>query len=446
MHTLTPPDQTTNQEPQNRPVSENAHVPQTAASSQTAPVSQTESVNQYFAQPSQNTEQTTAQETQISQPPQPQTPATPQPQTPETLHSPTITNNLGHQEESQQKPAIIKIISMLFIFITILYTVSALNFDFVIFAFDMVLAKVGATGSLLKSFPMLGLMPAYLSIAAVIFLTAGLKIKLRTKSSFGFGLASLFLLPLTIVIGNFSLNNFIEYTQATAKTSAVEYPAGIPKYATPRFTQPAFILGVFALILLLFTASKFNETHRKLATKNKKILIIFSLLLILPTIFVLGSSYFRASDNDYGYQQAEQSTAFHVYRPTALPDGIEIINKYSTGNNFAGQNTGVRLALDRPFNEMAASQSTKTTVINQVGISSNFNVREYVVNEIADGQQPKTVQLSLADNSLAYTVQRPLGNTYLNSITFKTKDDVLISLISPRASLQELLEIAGSLK
>jgi len=59
---------------------------------------------------------------------------------------------------------------------------------------------------------------------------------------------------------------------------------------------------------------------------------------------------------------------------------------------------------------------------------------------------PQKATLLTAVNQTGYLLQKPLGSSTLSAVVYLTNDNVLVTLMSPKASSDELVQLAGSLQ
>lgn len=347
-----------------------------------------------------------------------------------------------------QRPKIFTLISLLFFIQAILCASASFLMEWVIYTYNEVLT-VGPISNdfLLTNFPLVGIVPIMSSLLAIIYIFVALRISKGTRNDYRLGLGSLLLIPLNFLINQAALKDFIAFNLSQSSDSSAKEVFSFVESAELLPTSSTFVLGIVILGLLLTASQKFNaNAKQKLTRTNKLLLVIVSLVVLMPLFLIVGNDYRRMLDQDYGYTKAAESVSYHIYRPTYLPGKLKIVSQYMTNEQLADQNNAVRLIMASPIKESLPASNNQMAVITQVGVPTNYSVLEFAKNNLANGNQIRTTDLSIANGGRAYLVSSPLGDTQLNSVVFKTIDDVLIVLISPKVPLETLLEIARGLE
>lgn len=347
-----------------------------------------------------------------------------------------------------QRPKIFTLISLLFFIQAILYASASFMMEWVIYIYNEVLT-VGPISNdfLLTNFPLVGIVPIMSSLLAIIYIFVALRISKGTRNDYRLGLGSLLLIPLNFLINQAALKDFIAFNLSQSSDSSAKEVFTFVESAELPPASSTFILGIVILGLLLTASQKFNaNAKQKLTRTNKLLLVIVSLVVLMPLFLIVGNDYRKMLNQDYGYTEAAESVSYHIYRPTYLPGKLKIVSQYMTNEQLADQNNAVRLIVASPIKESLPASNNQMAVITQVGVPTNYSVLEFAKNNLANGNQIRTTDLSIANGGRAYLVSSPLGDTQLNSVVFKTIDDVLIVLTSLKVPLETLLEIARGLE
>ena len=155
--------------------------------------------------------------------------------------------------------------------------------------------------------------------------------------------------------------------------------------------------------------------------------------------------YIKANDADYGYINAKSQVTYHIYKPTFVSNELVNATKFVVGKELAGKQNAVRVAYDVPFDVMVKTGQSKPIVLTQVGIETSFNLDSFVATFMKDAT-PQKATLLTAVNQTGYLLQKPLGSSTLSAVVYLTNDNVLVTLMSPKASSDELVQLAGSLE
>ena len=190
---------------------------------------------------------------------------------------------------------------------------------------------------------------------------------------------------------------------------------------------------------------KFQFSNDSLSNKAKVILGVLAAILLLPTVTLVSLGYVKANDTDYGYSNAKSQVAYHIYKPSLVLKELVNATKFVVGKELAGKQNAVRVAYDVPFDVMVKTGQSKPIVVTQVGIESGFNLDTFITSFMKDAT-PQKITLAAGLNQTGYLLQKPLGNSTLSAVVYLTNDNVLLTLMSPKVSSDELIQLASSLK
>lgn len=241
---------------------------------------------------------------------------------------------------------------------------------------------------------------------------------------------------LVVVIVDTSSSGFSQYTE----TALTIYPL---------WGLFPFLLACGSWLSVCIGLKQFKLKNNPLGLKSKIFLGVFTVLITLPLIGLVGYGYLRGVIAGDGYAIAQQQVAFHVYKPTVLPTGFIVLSKYQTGKElFPGTQTAVQVAVGTPIKELAEGGESQSVVIRQDSVDSNFDLDTFAQTFMNDAA-PQAVAISIAKNQSGYLYERPLGTATVTILLFITEDDVVISLGSMdkgSTGKDVLLEIAEGLQ
>lgn len=345
---------------------------------------------------------------------------------------------------TKEKPKILNRISELIFLIAILYVFSTIGTLGVYYVIDHVFSSGELALSFLKNFPTWGLIPIMFSFVSLIFFYVAIKVRNGSKFSFWLGVFFLLAIPLlTVLINQILMSPFIKFL---SKGIEEVTESGSFNPILFRFSYAIFIFVLISLILLIFSFKKFQFPNTPLTTKARVFLILLALFLILPTIILVSLGYIRASDTDYGYTYASSQVTYHVYKPSSLPPGLDYATKFMVGKELAGKQNAIQVSYDVGFDKAFNPEQSKIIVLKQVEVEPGFDLYTFASTLFKDADPSQTVTLSKAANQTAYFIERNLEKIKINTLTFVTIDNVLIQISTPKASQEELIQFAESLR
>lgn len=231
-------------------------------------------------------------------------------------------------------------------------------------------------------------------------------------------------------------------TQAGSQVNA-DLPHLTVNIASVFFRNQLFIFSSVILIWLFANFKKFTFANEPLSKKAGIFLVVLSVLILMPVGLFVTSGYIRAADTNFGYTQAQSQTSYHIYKPSFLPPGLVYTTKFTIDGELLGLSNATKVVFDNSLRDMLTSGTSKTIVVTQVGVTSDFNIQEFALNYMKDATSQE-VPMQNATTTRAYVLQKPLGDGYLTALVFLTDDNVLITLISPKATHSELISLAES--
>ncbi len=347
---------------------------------------------------------------------------------------------------TEGRPKIIKTVSTLLFLIAGLYILSTVSMLGIMVIMDSALSAGDLVFSFLKYFPSWGFIPIMFSLVTLIFFYVAIKVRNGSKFSLWLGIGSLLAIPIpTALINQMLMSPFINLVSSASQTANEAIPKIPVSPSTFRFRDPILILAFISLILLLVSFKKFQFTNDSFSNKAKVFLGVLAAILLLPTVSLVSLGYVKANDTDYGYSSAKSQVTYHIYKPTPVSKELVNTTKFVVGKELAGKQNAVRVAYDVPFDVMVKTGQTKPIVVTQVGIETGFNIDTFVTTFMKD-VAPQKITLATGVNRTGYLFEKALGNSTLSAVVYLTNDNVLLTLMSPRASLDELIQLSESLK
>lgn len=369
------------------------------------------------------------------------TPAQLQPQT-------YVSQENASAPSTEEKPKMIKTISDLIFFIAILYIFSTAMTLAIMLIMDRALSAEDMVFSFLKYFPSWGFMPIMFSFTALIFFYVALKVRNGSKFGFWMGVGSLLIIPLSVAFMSRALmspliNLFSSNMSGITNEEISKTPVNL---LTFRFAPLIFILAFISLVLLLVSYKKFHFSNDPISGKSKIFLVVLAIVLVLPTVFLVVLGYLKANDTDFGYTNAKSQVDYHIYKSNPIPLGLVNATKFVVGKKeLAGKQNAVSVVYDVPFDIIIKTGQFKSIIVTEVGVESGFNLDTFVTTFMKDAI-PQKITLPTASSQTGYLLQKPLGNSTLSTVVYLTNDNVLLMLESLKASPDELIQFASSLK
>jgi hypothetical protein len=347
---------------------------------------------------------------------------------------------------TEERPKMIKTVSTLVFLIAALYILSTVSMLGIMVIMDRAMGSGDLVFSFLKYFPSWGFIPIMFSLVTLIFFYVAFKVRNGSKFSLWLGIISLLVIPLSAVfMSQILMSPFINFVSNASGTTNEMIPKIPVNPSTFRFGDPIFILAFISLVLLLVSFKKFQFSNDPLSNKSKIFLIVLAVILILPTVSLVTLGYIKANETDFGYTNAKSQVNYHIYKPTPIQTGLTNATKFVVGKELAGKQNAVRVAYDIPFDTLVKTGQSRPIVITQVGVETGFNLDVFTTTFIKDATSQK-ITLPLAANQTGYLLQKPLGNSTLSAVVYLTNDNVLLTLMSPKAGSDELIQLASSLK
>lgn len=293
--------------------------------------------------------------------------------------------------------------------------------------------------NLISYFPYSVFIPISLIVSTNWFFYLFLKIKNGSLKDLYLGALSLICFP----IGSVLLFWFLYQKFLTCFGGYLPNESGVFQlqslFATWYFLIP-FLVSLFLSIRVLKLKNKLGSKSQPLSKKSKTYLIIVFLITFLPAFGIFGYYYFRPLFADCNYQQIENSTNFHVYKPKKL-----MSKKLTYGSGFTkkttklGKNNFIQFVLKEAY---CNPSGHKRVSVSQAKAWDEFDLFDYVQADSSLDVKITTIEINYAVNSKGYIAKKNL--TY--ELYFLMPDNVLVKMASSSLAIDELIEIANNLE
>lgn len=345
--------------------------------------------------------------------------------------------------QKEQKPKMIKTISVIF-FINALGNILRFILLFaMLFTLEMDSTKAGNPPFIfLKYFPKIGLIPVIFSFMVFVNFYIALKMSNGSRFSFWAGILSLIILPV-----GYSL--FVYWTFLPLYQSSdlvVNDPSGtnIPKL---NFLDPSLIFYILILIMIIVSYKKFRFENTAISLKGKIFLVLLIFLIVIPTTLLMGMGFVAGNNPEDGYAKAQSSVNYHIYKPQIVPGGRTFFTVFQTNQDLGGLKNAVQVAYDVPFDERFTIGAGNVIILRQVGVGSGFDLSAFVDKETSSSGNTKiSLSNALNQKALLHQSKSENGKISLIYLYFITPDNVLIRFATMKATKEELLQMAQSLK
>ena len=366
-------------------------------------------------------------------------------------HPATVVKDHVELPVGDKASVIVGVISMLFIVISFLFIYKAGMMVAIMSIIDHFSYTEGSMYYFLKQFPMYGWVVISFALSASVFLFNAFKIRIASKPSFIIGLISLLTLPTSLLLINYrlmhSVGSYFSTQNISLGDNAPKIPTGAYTLLVGVFSEPAFLISLITLIILLISYKKFHFKNNKISNKNIGYLTFFSLLFLIPTLFVVLKSYSVAKNDDFGYSRAVSRTRFHIYKPKVMPLGLVYTSNFSTGKEMAGLKDAVQVVYDYALEEAVDMKKTRPVIVKQVGVHRTFNIKDYISSVSGVYSETTAVDIPNTVGGTGFLISNVLDNGGNNLILiFQKTDNVLVSLSTTNSAKQDLIDIALSLE
>ncbi len=347
--------------------------------------------------------------------------------------------------DTKKKPKVIKVISMLLSVIASTYILSTVSILGFILLFDNAIGSSGAGFSLLKNFPTFGVIPILLSFVSVYFFYVSFKVTNGSKFSLGIALSSLLIIPpTTALVSQILMSQFIEVANSFGNADTTSNVAAQPmKVGAFSVDDPIFLLVIISVLILVISFKKFTFQNDPLVKKARLFLVFLILILVIPTISLISINLFKVQEKDYGYETAMTAVSYHIYKPSIVPNGIDYASDFTLNEELAGKNNGVLVVFDIPVEKQMSGEDPKAIFVRQVGVEPGFAIADFAATYV-ENSSFEQISIVNAYNGIGYVAQKPLGSSSLNSVIFLTNDSTLITIMSLKATSEELRRFAES--
>lgn len=299
----------------------------------------------------------------------------------------------------------------------------------------------GIDFELLRYLPAFGILPVIFALVFIIFLYGALKINNYSKFSFWWNIISLIIIPIPL---SFAVLYMISHSLSSELTAQSSYFASPVKTITDGIKGGNIVnvIQLIVIILLIISSKKLSSPNEPLSIKNKIIFLLFFIIAFVPSVIYPTYGFIKTLNTDYGYTQAQNQVTYHIYKPTTLPSDLVYALKYQNNTTLGESKNAVKTGFDVPLDKLIKEGKGKAIILQQAGIDQSFNFEDYLQPMKKDSTSIQEVNISVPKNGKAFLITK----SFVKLLTFTTADDVLILLVSPRASNLELITIANNLQ
>lgn len=350
---------------------------------------------------------------------------------------PSLSND-QNDVSAEEKPKIIKAAATLVFSIGTLYTMGAISILGVILVMNMAMSNSYLAVSVLQYFPTTGVVPIVFSLVSLFFFYVAIKIGSGSKFSFLLALSSLVVVP--VLVAFFSqalLSPFLGVLAGNTENSPV------PTAVLELRHDLILILAIVCVILLLLSFKKFTFTNESISKKAKIFLGLVFGILVVPVISIVLLNFSNARETDYGFTKAKATVGHHIYKPAIIPSGFAYASTFVLEKELAGKQSAVQVVFDIPFDMLLKGEQSNPIVLSQVHVGAGFDLYSFATTYMEDADIQEMYLMNAADNE-GYLLQRSIGDSTLSSILYLTQDNILISVISPKATSEELVALINS--
>jgi len=350
----------------------------------------------------------------------------------------------------EKSSPVINVIFILFIVISFLLIYKAGIMIAVMGIVNRASYTSGAMYYFLKEFPLYGPVIILFAISASVILYSAFILKTGSRKSFIFGLLCLLIFPTVLSIINYKLmSSVLKYFSI----SSVNINSDIPKLPTKAYniiggilSEPAFILSLITLIILLVSYKKFRVQNNKISKKNILTIVLVTIVFIVPSVIAVVSGYSVMRNDDFGYKKVSSKVDFHIYKPDPMPLGLVYASNFSSDKDLEGEKDAVHVTYDFSLNEAIDIKQSRPIVLKQARVSSDFSMENFIKKVSGVYGKFEIIDLSLAKNNKAYFVDDSFNAQGSKSVLILTDENVLISISTVSSSKHDLMDIASSLK
>lgn len=309
----------------------------------------------------------------------------------------------------------------------------------------------GAMYYFLNEFPLFGWVIMAFSISASIFLYGSFKINTGSRKSFWIGAIILLVMPVSLSYINYKMMYSVaEYFSTDTigfSQGAPNIPAGASTIFIGVLSEPAFIMSVLTLSILLVSYKKFHFPRKPLSPKSKRLFLTLFLLLVLPSFLVVYSGYSKARNDDFGYSIASKKVNYHVYKPNPIPLGMVYATNFITDKELAGKRNAVQVTYDFAFEQSPDISDSRPIVVKQISVSDDFSMSNFLTTEAGVYSIQKEVSLENAAGGNAYLIKDNVNTgEFMKTLVYLTPDNVLVHLSTLDSGEHDLIDLASSLR
>ncbi|MBW6442084.1 hypothetical protein K0B04_04255 [Patescibacteria group bacterium] len=350
------------------------------------------------------------------------------------------------------KPKVIAgVISILLIVISFLFIYRAGIMITIMSIVDYYSHTAGAIHYFLNEFPLYGWVVISFALSACVMLYASFKVRSSSKPAFWFSFFSLLLLPASLSYINYklmySVARYFSKDAIILMQDKPNIPAGTSTLIVGVLGEPAFIISLITLVILLISYKKFHLPKESMPSNLKKIFITLTVLFFIPTLLFVYMSYSKAQKDDFGYKMAQEKVTYHIYKPNPIPLGMVYAADFLTDREMVGESNAVQVVYDFAYQESPDISKSRPITLKQTGVSQNFSIADYLAKESGVYSEQVTVNVNTSKDRTGYLIKNSLSDGgHTKNLIYVTQDDVLISLSTVDSGDFDLIDLANSLK
>lgn len=344
----------------------------------------------------------------------------------------------------EDRPKVIKTVSTLMLIISLLYVIKTFSMLGVVYVLNNALGKGNLAFSSLEQLPIFYILLVLFYLTSIFFFYLSFKIRNGSKFSWLLSLSSLLIVPAFIsILGQFIFSPLGRFSDVISGGQSVYLEASLSKLFT--FPNLVFLIIIITIIILVGSFKSFHYNDEPISKRYKIGIIIMSFVVVVPIISLVFLGYLNTINNDYGFKKSSLSVGYHIYKPRVVPDGLIYATEFTAGKELAGSQNAVQVSYDMPIQEIANEGQSKIIVLKQVKVANDFDLEKFV-ETFQEDSNISQVSLDNALNKNGFLVQKPLGNSTLTSLIYLTEDNILIVLMSPKVTAEDLVKFSAILE
>ncbi len=342
---------------------------------------------------------------------------------------------------TDQKSKKIHSISILFFIITTLFTLYSINIFAVLVILHTVMENT-MSFAFIKHYPALSVSGVITSLMSFILFYTAFKVREGSRFSFWLALSTILIFPTTLTLYVMLIAQPL-YKQIV--NAALKADSGMaPNHASlPIDYTSALLLYIPTLILLLISYKQFHFDTEAISKRAKIWLSIFFAIIVIPITGVTLFNMVKPEDTDFGYRKAQSTVSYHIYKPESYQDLTPTI-KFEQ-SILAGHKDAIQIGYDVSFPQLIKGSPSRLIIVKEVGVDAQFNLDSFAKTAVKNPTAVQQIDFPAAKNHRAYLIEKKLTTSTFDYFSYITADNVLIYLISPTFSPDDLMRFASML-